>query len=186
MRCPRAGSAMSGPRARQGLRARTPNLASAIAAAGASAAKDLEVVAGPLPQAPAMTGSDRAARCSRKELGAAASRTTRTLRCEPFRRAPLDNRLGRRGARQRCRSAPSIRRQRPGARAPRRPISFRSSWRVRGVGRDDLCPLPLRPRGGAADARGRPRAQAKPSTRVEPCVLDRGGSSSPRNLPPKS
>jgi hypothetical protein len=42
---------------------------------------------------------------------------------------------------------------RPGARAPRRPVSCRSSWRVRGVGRNDRCPLPLRPRGAPEQER---------------------------------
>jgi hypothetical protein len=65
--------------------------------------------------------------------------------------------------------------RRPGARAPRRATSCRASWRVRGVGRNELCPLPLRPRGGAADA-GRAPAHRRSRARGSNPVSSRAGA----------
>jgi hypothetical protein len=133
-----------------------------------------------------MRGAQRA-RCSRQELGAAASRTTRTLRCGPFRRAPLDHRLGRRGARQRCRSAPSIRRpqtRRPSATPPKILPSLLARPR-----REPQRPLLI----AAAPPRRRSRRKGAPARTGEAehagrtlCPRSRGQLSSPQDLPPKS
>jgi hypothetical protein len=147
---------------------------------------ELEVVAGPAARAPVMTRSDRAAGCSAPGLQGSTSATrVHDVDDRPGARAFF--RIGALGKMARALGRSST--------MPLRAVDIASVDPAPSTTPPNILPIiTARPRRGlqqpASHCRcapaaakptqgGRPRAQAKPSTRVEPCVLDRGGSSSP-------